>query len=68
MPKARSAAFWAGTGFDWARSAASILAEDAAADVAAPFWAGIDFDWARSAASILAEDAAADAASELAMD
>ena len=61
MPKARPTAFgWAGTRFDWKWSAAAILAEDAAADVAAFGWAGSRFDWNYSAAAILAEDAAAD--------
>jgi len=56
---------WAtGTGFLWTYDAATILAEDAAADVSSSGWAtGTDFDWKRIAAAILAEDAAADAAS-----
>ena len=59
------AAGWAGSQFDWKRSAAAILAEDAAFG-----WAGTRFDWKRSAAAILAEDTAADsdAASESEMD
>jgi len=60
MPKTHPAVFgWAGMNFDWRRSAAAILAEDAAAD-GATGWAGMNFDWMRSATAILAEDAAAD--------
>jgi len=55
---------WAGTQFDWVYNAATILAEDAAADVPGSGWAtGSGFDWTRSAAAILAEDATADVAS-----